>query len=40
MSNMTPKNIFIAIVFDVNQTFHWVFNLSDHSMYVLPINGL
>ena len=40
MSNMSPKKTFIVVTFDVNQTFHWIFNSSGNSMYLLPINGL
>ena len=40
MSNMTPMKAQIAIVFDVNQTFHCIFNPLGNLMYVPPINGL
>ena len=40
MSDMTPKKTFIVIAFVVNQTFHWNYNPSSNSMYLLPVNGL
>ena len=40
MSNMTPKKAYIVIAFDVNLTFHWIFNPLCNSIYVLPVNGL
>ena len=40
MPNMTPKKTFIAIVFNINQTFFEFLNLSSNSMYERPGNGL
>ena len=40
MSNMTPKKLFIVIVFKIYQTFHWFLKLLSNLMYMPPANGL
>ena len=40
MSDMALKKAFIVVDFNINQTFHWVFNLRGYSLYVLSNNEL